>query len=349
MRSIQQAAVSPSTSGNPDDELRLRQGSRGESVSDVRRRLQALGFGSSGDEPGYFGPGTEQAVLAFQRDRGLRSDGVCGRQTWSALVEAGRVLGERLLYYRKPMLRGDDVAALQAQLGALGFDAGRVDGIFGPLAHEALRDFQRNSGLVDDGIFGPETLNTLLRVGSKTNGQDVVGAIRERQRLRESPRTLLGRRVVVGETGGLAALVDSAKRVLSRAGAIVTTLHDPDGSVQASQANALEGDVYIGLGLDPDRPGCTTAYFLGYNGVSSEGGRRLAEALQVALPRRLGIPDHGAHGMRLPVLRETRMPAVLLEAGPSAVVVERAADLAAAVAEAVAQWVSAPCDEQAEE
>ena len=67
----------------------------------------------------------------FQEHRGLRSDGVCGPQTWSALVEAGRVLGDRLLYYRNPMLRGDDVATLQRQLGALGFDAGRVDGIFG--------------------------------------------------------------------------------------------------------------------------------------------------------------------------------------------------------------------------
>jgi len=285
-------------------------------------------------------------VRAFQDGRGLRPDGRCDDQTWAALVEASWSLGDRLLYHRSPNLRGDDVAELQRRLGRLGFDAGRVDGIFGPLAQEALRDFQRNSGLVDDGILGPETLDTLLRVGSKTNGQDVVGAIRERQRLRESPRTLQGRRVVVGETGGLSALADRTKRALSRAGALVTTLHDPDGSVQAGQANALDGEVYLGLGLDPEHPGCTTAYFLGYNGVSSEGGRRLAEALQVALPFRLKIPDRGTQGMRLAVLRETRMPAVLLEIGPPAVVVERAADLAAAITEALEQWVSAPCDDQ---
>ena len=297
-------------------------------------------------ETGNYCPSTEAAVRAFQDGRGLRPDGRCDDQTWAALVEASWSLGDRLLYHRSPNLRGDDVAELQRRLGRLGFDAGRVDGIFGPLAQEALRDFQRNSGLVDDGILGPETLDTLLRVGSKTNGQDVVAAIRERQRLRESPRTLHGRRVVVGETGGLSALADRTKRALSRAGAVVTTLHDPDGSVQAGQANALDGEVYLGLGLDPEHPGCTTAYFLGYNGVSSEGGRRLAEALQVALPFRLKIPDRGTQGMRLAVLRETRMPAVLLEIGPPAVVVERAADLAAAITEALEQWVSAPCDDQ---
>jgi N-acetylmuramoyl-L-alanine amidase len=286
-------------------------------------------------------------LLSFQRDRGLRGDGVCGRQTWWALVETGRVLGERLLYYRRPMLRGDDVAALQAQLGALGFDAGRVDGIFGPLAHEALRDFQRNTGLIDDGIFGPETFKVLARVGSKSNGQDVVAEIRERQRLREAPRTLEGRRVVVGETGGLGSLADGTRRILSRFGAVVTTLHDPDGSVQATQANALDGEVYVGLQLEPDHAGCSTAYFLGYHGVSSEGGRRLAEALQVTLPTALDIPDRGARGMRLPVLRETRMPAVLLELGPPSVVVEHAADVAAAIGQALGRWVSDPCDERA--
>ncbi|HSS11038.1 MAG TPA: hypothetical protein VLL25_14200, partial [Acidimicrobiales bacterium] len=149
------------------------------------------------------------------------------------------------------------------------------------------------------------------------------------------------------ETGGLGSLADGTRRILSRFGAVVTTLHDPDGSVQATQANALDGEVYVGLQLEPDHAGCSTAYFLGYNGVSSEGGRRLAEALQVTLPLALDIPDRGARGMRLPVLRETRMPAVLVELGPPSVVVEHAADVAAAIGQALGRWVSAPCDERA--
>ena len=63
------------------------------------------------------------------------------------------------------MTRGDDVAELQARLGRLGFDAGPVDGIFGPLTAVALADFQRNSGLHPDGICGFETLQALRRVG----------------------------------------------------------------------------------------------------------------------------------------------------------------------------------------
>jgi N-acetylmuramoyl-L-alanine amidase len=70
-----------------------------------------------------FGPTTEAALREFQSKRGLRTDGVCGQQTWAAIVEAGWHPGDRLLYYATPMLRGDDVAALQRRLGQLGFDA----------------------------------------------------------------------------------------------------------------------------------------------------------------------------------------------------------------------------------
>jgi N-acetylmuramoyl-L-alanine amidase len=325
--------------------LPLRVESQGEAVRDLQRRLIDLGYDPKGDTGGEFGVATEHAVRAFQEERGLRCDGVCGTQTWSAVVEAGLALGDRLLYYKRPMLRGDDVAQLQRRLGALGFDAGRVDGIFGSQTNSALKDFQRNVGItVDDGIVGPETLRLLLSVSGRADG-DVVSEVRERQRLREAPRTLVGRRVIVGEMGGLGALADSVRRALQRAGCVVTALHDPDESVQARQANLLQAEVYLGLRLEPDEAGCATSYFVGYNGVGSEGGRRLGETVQQVLPGALGIGDRGVRGMRLPVLRETRMPAVLIELGPPAVVVERGVAVAAALSRALAIWVSSPCDE----
>ena len=108
--------------------------------------------------PGVYCAATDAAVRAFQAAHGLPPDGVCDEPTWTALVEASWALGDRLLAYRTPDdLRGDDVAELQRRLGRLGFDAGRVDGIFGPLTARALAEFQRNSGLHPDGICGFET------------------------------------------------------------------------------------------------------------------------------------------------------------------------------------------------
>jgi N-acetylmuramoyl-L-alanine amidase len=59
----------------------------------------------------------EAAVRRFQRDRGLLESGLVDLTTWRAIVEAGYRLGDRLLYLRRPPLRGDDVAWLQNALG----------------------------------------------------------------------------------------------------------------------------------------------------------------------------------------------------------------------------------------
>ena len=70
----------------------------------------------------------------------------------------------------------------------------------------------------------------------------------------------------------------------------------------------------------------------------------LAELVQRAVPAALGIGDGGAHGMSLPILRETRMPSVLVEVGPASMVVEGAALLAGALSAALGQWVDANWD-----
>ena len=99
------------------------------------------------DAPSTYGDETVALVESFQRAKGLAITGVVDENTWNRLIEAGFQLGERLLFLSHPNLRGDDVAELQVRLAQLGFNPGRIDGIFGPLLDEALSDFQRNCGL----------------------------------------------------------------------------------------------------------------------------------------------------------------------------------------------------------
>lgn len=319
-----------------EDTLPLGEGARGEAVRDVQRRLGVLGHDIGADAGGEFGPATAAATRAFQEERGLPADGICGPVTWAALVEAGWRLGDRFLYWRSPMQRGEDVAELQSSLGALGFDAGRVDGICGPDTARALEEFQRNSGLTPDGICGPDSVAALQRLAGRRVSPTSVAQAREAVALEDAPRHLAQRRIVLGAPGALDALADRVSRLLTDAGAEVTVLHAPDGSAQAREANDLGAELYVGLRLVAE-PACRVSFYA-TAGFESVGGRRLAELAAVELGTVLALSPVAA-GMRLPILRETRMPAVLCELGPVDEVVVQAAALAAGLTRCVATWV----------
>jgi N-acetylmuramoyl-L-alanine amidase len=262
---------------------------------------------------------------------------VCDAATWNTLVEAGFRLGDRFLYLRSPMVRGDDVAELQQRLGALGFDTGRVDGIFGTSTAAALAEFQRNAGQPVDAIVGAATLRELRRVQARHERPEVVSSVRAREELRQSPPTLVGRHIAIGETGGIGAALGALRRQLNASGARVTELHHPDESVQAQAANAGGVDLYLGLRLDLEVAGCSAAYYSGYR-FESAGGRGLAELVQLHVPPALGIEPRGVRGMSIPILRETKMPAVLIEVGPPSLVVEQGPVLANALLRALGDW-----------
>ena len=319
-----------------DGALPLAEGDSGTHVTDLQLRLGTLNLGPLLDAPGFFGPSTRGLVEQFQRLRGLRIDGVVGQNTWSTLVEAGLHLGSRMLYRSHPMLRGDDVAELQSRLCSLGFDTGRVDGIFGDQTTHALVEFQRNLGLATDAMAGPATVNELVRVSARHTDTQLVSSVREREERRSSPATLENRHLGIGEIGGLGTLAAGLTRLLGQAGARVSVLHRPDDSGQAAEANDSGVEAYLGLRLNPSTKVASCAYYSGYS-YESGPGRELAEALSVRLRPLVGSGVETI-GMSVAVLRETRMPAVLLELGPTEFVVEHSGALAEAVAGALVHW-----------
>ncbi len=62
----------------------LRNGSQGEKVWQLQERLQVLGY-YEGEVDGQFGPGTREAVVAFQQKNGLEADGLAGDETQKVL------------------------------------------------------------------------------------------------------------------------------------------------------------------------------------------------------------------------------------------------------------------------
>jgi peptidoglycan hydrolase-like protein with peptidoglycan-binding domain len=151
----------------------VRPGSRGPAVEDIQRRLLILGFdlGSTGVD-GVFMGATTDAVLEFQSGASLKTDGVVNDATWSALVDATFMLGDRMLYLRLPHFHGRDVRVLQEALNVLGFSCGLPDAIFGPHTEHAVREFQANCGEASDGIAGFDTVRAIRNLKHVWDGKD---------------------------------------------------------------------------------------------------------------------------------------------------------------------------------
>jgi N-acetylmuramoyl-L-alanine amidase len=251
------------------------------------------------------------------------------------LVEASWSLGDRLLYLRSPNLRGDDVAEMQERLSRLGFDCGRIDGIFGPLAARAVSEFQQNCGLETTGICGPDVVDALTLLGSQSGTGPGVAVVREMVTLRDLSAG--EKRLVVGQSGRLSPLAHELVRRLRVEHPSTIGVEGPP-SVQADAANRYGADAYLGI-ESSEGTRCTVAYY-STDRFTSAGGLSLARHVQAALVARLPDLQTELDGMRLPILRETRMPAVLCSLGPDDTVELCASVIVSTLARALDEWIS---------
>jgi N-acetylmuramoyl-L-alanine amidase len=293
-----------------------RQGDEGEPVRDIQGRLSALGHATN-DRSGVFGDATRHAVADFQSARGLPPDGIVGPDTWRALVDASFALGTRMLYHRVPMMRGDDVAELQRRLNSLGFDAGKVDGIFGPDTLRAVLDFQANRRMAEDGIAGREVvaeLDLMARATAKPGREGV----RERQWLASLPPTVAGQRVYVDASCRDDAEAHATWTAALEFGRAIQILGGypvfsrsadtyPTERVRALRANRLGVDFVVCFAVPQDHT--PTVFFFSSQHSHSAAGERLAAAVAEVM----SVP---ASGRATPMLKDTRQPAIVVCAEP---------------------------------
>jgi N-acetylmuramoyl-L-alanine amidase len=323
----------------------LRTGATGPAVAEVRAALRELGLLpalSSGAPPSsddHYDALVEGAVRAFQQRRGLITDGVVGPATYRALREARWSLGDRMLtlMISAPMA-GDDVFALQERLLELGFDAGRADGVFNAQTEKALRAFQRESGLSQDGICGPATLRALRQLGRKVTGGR-PGLLREQERVRRAGPRLRGKRIIIdpghgGPDRGVTVdrvaesdlMWDLARRLEGRMAAtgmealLSRGEHScPPEAERAAFANAADADMVLSLHTDANHSmhaqGLATFHFGTGNGTTSTLGEALAGLIHRELVARTRMLDCGIQPRTWEMLRLTQMPAVRIEVG----------------------------------
>ncbi len=115
------------------------------------------------------------------------------------------------------------------------------------------------------------------------------------------------------------------------------SLDEPDAVAQATAANHFAADAY--LGFETASEPCALLQFYSVPTFESAGGRTLAELIAARL-QHTGDLLPEVRGMRLPMLRETRMPAVQCVFGPARTVIDAGPAIVTAIIGAVEQWVS---------
>ena len=202
------ATPKPSTgSNNGGGTSTLKSGSSGAEVKALQNRLKELGY-YKGSVDGDYGPGTIEAVKAFQRAHNLSADGKAGPQTQKAVYSNSAIKasstnsnqpsgggnskpatstntkpttppstytnGRTDIYLELGSSNHSQVKILQNRLIVLGYLTGTADGEFGEATEAAVKAFQKRNSIYVDGKAGPETLTKLYSSSAK-KASSVVG------------------------------------------------------------------------------------------------------------------------------------------------------------------------------
>jgi N-acetylmuramoyl-L-alanine amidase len=272
-------------------------------------------------------------IRSFQQERGLNVTGILDVATERALEDARWKLGDRSLYLQSSqssqLMHGDDVAALQSRLTEMGFDCGRVDGIYGQRTESAVKDFQKSVGAKIDGRCGPETIIGLIRLTKIVSG-GVPSQLRESAAVRTRGPALANKVIVLdpGSNGEEADIVyDIAVRIEGRLLALGASVfltrgakNAPSESERITFTNSNATDLFISLHAEThantNAQGVAT-YFYGSDahGVHSIVGERFASLVQREICARTNLLNCRSHAKTWDLLRLTRAPSVRVDCG----------------------------------
>ena len=301
----------------------ITQGESGDLVSQLTDYLFRLGYLPAAKNS--FDDAVTQAVKAFQQARGLTISGIVDAITLRSLEEARWKLGDRTLSLVEPPMRGDDVAHLQSQLSEMGFNCGRVDGIFGPQTESALKEFQKSVGVKVDGQCGPATVMSMMRLMKIVSGGAPIQLRDEVNRTGKGPA--LAGKVIVLDPAGLPEIFDLAQRLEGRLIALGINVFmtrnaqtNPSEQERIESANNSTPDLVISLRQDeyPNETahGVATYYYGSEShGIHSIVGERFANLVQREICARTDLLNCRTHAKTWDILRLTKSPTVRIDLG----------------------------------
>ena len=316
----------------------LKVGDRSDAIGIIANTLNRLGFLDKTSD--LFDLSLEEAIKAFQQERGLTATGLVNEITQRALDEARWRLGDRILLLgTQSLMRGDDVSTLQERLIQMGFNCGRVDGVYGVKTEAAVKEFQKSVGIVVDGKCGPSTLISLMRLVKTVQG-GAPSALRESVKHSVRSPALANKVVVIDPSWGgefvgesfhgvneSEVVFDLAQRLEGRLLAlgvnVVLTRSAKNSPLEKERieiVNSVNADLLIALKVDSyknENANGVATYYYGRDdkGVHSVVGERFANLIQREICARTDLLNCRTHAKSWDLLRLTVAPAVRIDLG----------------------------------
>jgi N-acetylmuramoyl-L-alanine amidase len=320
------------------EEISIGKGASGDSASHIISILNRLGLLVS--SPHSFDDGVVNAIRTFQQMRSLSVTGIVNSVTFRAMEEAQWKLGDRSLYLQSsPLLRGDDVATLQSRLTEMGFDCGRVDGVFGSKTESAVGEFQKSVGVSADGKCGPATITALIRLTRTVSG-GVPSILRESATRKDRGPSLTNKIIVLdpscgGDDHGIRGhgveesevVYDVAQRLEGRLLALGVSVfltrganNSPEERDRIAFSNETSADLILSIHMDEyvnEKAHGAATYYYGAqaHGIHSVVGERFASLVQREICARTDLLNCRTHPKAWDLLRLTKSPTVRIDIG----------------------------------
>lgn len=324
------------------EEIELTLGASGDVPTHVINILNRLGLLTitGGAIPSSIDSHVVLAIRSFQQARGLTVNGVVNSMTLRALEEARWKLGDRsLLLQKAPLMRGDDVATLQSRLTEMGFDCGRVDGVYGLRTEDAVKEFQKSVGVAVDGRCGAATITALMRLTRTVSG-GAPAILRESAVQKNRGPSLANKIIVLDPSCGGSDLgilgngcteseivYDIAQRLEGRLLALGVSVfltrglaNSPSELERITFSNETKADLIVSFHTDNYRNekahGVATYYYgSGAHGIHSVVGERFASLVQREICARTDLANCRTHAKTWDLLRLTKSPTVRIDVG----------------------------------
>jgi N-acetylmuramoyl-L-alanine amidase len=208
----------------------------------------------------------------------------------------------------------------------MGFDCGRVDGIYGPRTELAVKDFQKSVGAAVDGKCGPATIIALIRLTKIVSG-GTPSMLRQNATQQSRGPALANKVIVLNPDSDDQIVYDVAARTEGRLLALGASVfltrgvsNNPSEHDRIEFSNKSNADLMISLNLDSygnEKAHGAATYFYGSDthGVHSIVGERFASLVQREICARTDLANCRIHAKTWDLLRLTTAPTVRIDLG----------------------------------